>query len=118
MDEKLKMPRSAPKLSADDIALLSAWAKAGARWLDAPVKSGLRPPGKITDEDRRYWAFQPIKAPGLPAGDESNGIDRFIRARLQKEGIKPAPAADPRTLIRRLTFDLIGLPPTVQEVEE
>ena len=117
-DENLKMPRSAPKLSAADIALLTAWVKAGAPWTDAPIKMELRKPGNITDDDRRYWAFQPIKAGDLPAGAESNPIDRFILARLQKERIKPSPAADPRTLIRRLYFDVIGLPPTPEEVDE
>jgi mono/diheme cytochrome c family protein len=117
-DPNLKMPRSAPKLAADDIALLSAWVKAGAPWTDAAVKSGLRTPGKITAEDRRYWAFQPIKASELPAGDAPNPIDRFILARLLQEGIKPAPSADPRTLMRRMYFDVIGLPPTAEEVDE
>src|SRR5690348_5412950 len=95
-DPDLKMPRSAPKLSTDDIATLTAWVKAGAPWTDAPTKSGLRAPGKITDEDRRYWAFQPIKASELPPIAEINPIDRFIQARLQKEGLKPSPTADPR----------------------
>ncbi|MBI1832981.1 MAG: DUF1549 domain-containing protein, partial [Planctomycetes bacterium] len=117
-DENLKMPRSAPKLPASDIALLTAWVKAGAPWTDAPAKTGLRKPGNITDEDRRYWAFQPIKAPPIPAGDAANPIDRFIRARLKKEGIAPAPTADPRTLLRRLYFDVIGLPPTAEEVDD
>lgn len=116
-DADLKMPRSAPKLSGEDIALLTAWVKAGAPWHDSPARSGLRTPGKITDEDRRYWAFQPIRAIALPAGDDANPIDRFVRARLEPEAIKPAPAADARTLIRRVSFDLIGLPPTPEEVD-
>ncbi len=116
-DPMLKMPRSAPKLAIEDIAILTAWVKAGGAWTDAPAKSGLRAPGKITAEDRRYWAFQPLQAIDLPAGDEANPIDRFIRARLRKEGLKPSPNADPRTLIRRLSFDLIGLPPTPEETE-
>lgn len=117
VDPEMKMPRSAPKLSDDDITTLTAWVKAGAPWTDAPVKSGLRAPGKITEEDRRYWAFQPIKSPPVPEGDETNPVDRFIVARLQKEGLKLSPVADPRTLIRRVTFDLIGLPPTADEVD-
>ena len=118
-DAEMKMPRNAPKLSADDIATLTAWVKAGAPWADAAVKSGLRVPGKITDEDRRYWAFQPVKAvaPPIVEGVE-HPIDRFILTRLQKEGIRPAPTADARTLIRRLTFDLIGLPPTAEEIDD
>jgi hypothetical protein len=117
-DDDLQMPPGGKKLAAEEIALLTAWIKAGAPWTEAAVKSGLRTPGKITEADRRYWAFQPIKAMPLPAGDEVNPIDRFIVARLQKEGIKPAPMADARTLIRRLYFDVIGLPPTPEEVEQ
>ncbi|MBI3822677.1 MAG: DUF1553 domain-containing protein [Planctomycetes bacterium] len=117
-DPNLKMPRQAPKLAADDVALLTAWVKAGAPWTDAPIKMELRKPGKITDEDRRYWAFQAIKSVAVPAGTEANPIDRFIRARLKGEGIAPAPDADARTLIRRAYFDVIGLPPTAEEVDE
>jgi hypothetical protein len=116
-DENLKMPEKG-KLAAEDIALLTAWVKAGAPWTDRQLKLGLRKPGKITDEDRRYWAFQPINAGDPPAGAESNPIDRFILARLRKAGIKPSPSADPRTLIRRIYFDVIGLPPAPEEVEE
>ena len=116
-DDDLKMPEKG-KLAAEDVALLTAWVKAGAPWSDGPAKTGLRVPGKITEEDRRYWAFQPLKGGQPPAGDEVNPIDRFVIARLQKEGIKPAPPADPRTLIRRLYFDVIGLPPTPEEAEE
>ena len=118
-DDNLQMPPppNGKKLPAEDIALLTAWVKAGAPWTEAPIKAGLRRPGKITAEDRRYWAFQPIKAGELPGGNEANPIDRFILARLEKEGLKPSPSADPRTLIRRLTFDVIGLPPTPEEVD-
>src|SRR5260370_19129024 len=115
-DENLKMPEKG-KLAAEDIALLTAWVKAGAPWTDRGIKWGLRKPGKITDEDRRYWAFQPINAGAPPAGNDSNPIDRFILARLQNAGIKPGHSADPRTLIRRLYFDVIGLPPTPEVVE-
>ncbi len=118
-DADMKMPRNAPKLSAEEIAALAAWVKAGAPWTDAAVKSGLRLPGNITDEDRRYWAFQPVKAAAPPMVDGvEHPIDRFVLARLQKEGIQPAPTADARTLIRRLSFDLIGLPPTADEIDE
>jgi len=101
-DEDLQMPPSGKKLAAEDIALLSAWVKSGASWTDAPAKTGLRIPGKITDEDRRYWAFQPLQPLQPPALDEINPIDCFVRSRLQKEGLQPAPTADPRVLIRRL----------------
>src|ERR1043165_9866524 len=110
-------PPNGKKLPAEDIALLTAWVKAGAPWTEAPIKAGLRRPGKITAEDRRYGAFQPIKAGELPGGNEANPIDRFILARLEKEGLQPSPSADPRTLIRRLTVDVIGLAPMPEEVD-
>src|SRR5439155_11745435 len=81
--------------------------------------------GIITDEDRQWWAFQPIRRPDVPTlarsasegNAGSNPIDTFLLARMQIEGLPPAPQADRRTLIRRLSFDLIGLPPTPQEID-
>ncbi|MEQ2007192.1 MAG: DUF1549 and DUF1553 domain-containing protein [Limisphaerales bacterium] len=70
---------------------------------------------------RKHWAFQPLRAGQLPAVKDAawarNDVDRFILAALEAKGLKPSPAADPRTLIRRVTFDLTGLPPTPEEVE-
>ena len=70
-----------------------------------------------------HWSFQPVVRPPVPGISGSgavieNPIDAFIQARLAKEGLKPSPQADPRTLIRRVTLDLTGLPPTAQEVEQ
>src|SRR5437660_8112189 len=84
-DPELKMPRGG-KLSDADIAVLRSWIKAGAPWTEAPVKTGVRVPGQITEEDRRYWAFQPVKAVPPPEVRDpawsQNPIDRFIRQRL------------------------------------
>ncbi len=75
----------------------------------------------ITEEDRNHWAFQPIRAMAPPSViDDSkirNGVDHFILSRLEVEGLSLMPAADRRTLIRRLSFDLRGLPPTPDEVQ-
>ena len=103
---EVRMP-PAGKLPADELAALTAWAKAGAPWptTAAPVK----PKGT-------FWSFVPPKRPPLPKVKAStwgqNPIDRFILAKLEAKGLKPAPVADRRTLIRRATFDLTGLPPT------
>lgn len=73
-----------------------------------------------TGDATTHWAFQPVVRPALPAlqdRDSRNPIDRFIRARLAREGLTPAPEADRRTLLRRLKFDLLGLPPTPEEVD-
>ncbi len=65
----------------------------------------------------KHWAFIPPERPALPAGTSPNPIDRFIVARLQKEGLALSPPADRVTLLRRLSLDLIGLPPTIEEVD-
>src|SRR5262245_7705008 len=70
------------------------------------------------DGPRSWWSFQPLRRPELPAASGTpNPIDRFVQAGLDAAGLTPAPEADRRTLIRRLTFDLTGLPPTPNEVE-
>ena len=69
---------------------------------------------------KQHWAFRPVRSPQLPAVKDrawpATSVDRFILARLESKGLSPSPPADRRTLIRRATFDLIGLPPTPEEV--
>jgi hypothetical protein len=120
VDDDLKMPQGG-KLKDAEISVLRDWIKAGAPWTDAVVKSGVRVPGQITDADRQYWAFRPVKA--VPPPDikdrtwAHNPIDRFIRSSLDAVGLTPSPPADPRALVRRVSFDVTGLPPTPAEVE-
>jgi hypothetical protein len=71
---------------------------------------------ELTAKDREHWAFKKPVRPAVPAG-EANPIDAFIRERLKKAGLSPSPDADKRTLIRRVTYDLIGLPPTPAEID-
>jgi hypothetical protein len=112
----LKMPRRG-KLSPQAVADLADWVKMGLPWPQAkaagPAKNG-------EDAGQRHWAFQPVRKPALPqvrnAGWAESPIDRFILARLEAKGLTPSPPADRRTLLRRVTFDLIGLPPTPEEV--
>jgi hypothetical protein len=117
-DEDLKMPPKGKKLSSDEIEKLNHWVKMGAPWPGGKVAAKVR--GKITDEDRSWWAFQPVrKVPAPSVEDENwakNPLDKFVFARLQKEGLAPSAEADRRTLIRRVYFDLWGMPPSVQEV--
>jgi hypothetical protein len=119
-DEDLKMPPTG-KLSDEQIAALREWVRRGAPWSKSSATTA-RPPGTITDEDRRWWAFQAVKAPPVPApptaSHQSRGpIDAFILARLEPAGLHFAAPADRRTLIRRVSFDLIGLPPSPAEVD-
>jgi hypothetical protein len=120
----LEMPPDG-KLSESEIEILTTWVKIGAPW---PKEHGGAGPGlrkvrdKISAEDRQYWAFQPVRRAPLPdvANDAwSRGpIDRFLLARMQQELLTPAPEADRGTLIRRVSFDLTGLPPAPAEIAE
>ncbi|MEO8657261.1 MAG: PSD1 and planctomycete cytochrome C domain-containing protein [Bryobacteraceae bacterium] len=117
----LKMPMGA-KLTKDQIEDLTKWVKTGAFWPVA-AKTAAPASGKyvITKEQRAFWSFQPVHVSPAPATVNKkwprNEIDRFILARLEKENLAPVSAADRRTLIRRATLDLTGLPPTFEEID-
>ncbi len=117
--ESLKMPPSG-KLAESEIAVLSKWVESGAVW---PERSSLPKTNAyvITPEQRAFWSFRPVVKPALPKVRESKWaqgpIDRFILERLEKAGLRPSAPADRRTLIRRVTYDLTGLPPTAEEVQ-
>jgi hypothetical protein len=108
------MPPAGEKLTPAQIGILRAWIDQGVPW----SKGGDAASGPARP---MHWSFQPIQRPDPPRNlrEESwvrNPIDRFVLAKLEHEGIDPSPAADRRTLIRRLSFDLTGLPPTVDEI--
>lgn len=122
----LEMPPKASKLSDGEISILTDWVQAGAPWLaekQGGEAAGIkrRKPGKITDEDRKWWAFQPVAAVVPPSSNSAdfiqNDVDRFIFNRLEQEQLVPAPQASSEVLIRRVTFDLTGLPPTPEAVK-
>ena len=119
-NEDLQMPPKGKKLPDDQIALLTEWVKMGAPWPEeGGQKMTKRAKGKITDEDRQWWAFRPVaKVEPPPFEGAAHPLDRFIFHRLQAEGLQPAPPAPPEKLVRRLYFDLIGLPPTPDEVRD
>jgi len=121
VDEDLQMPPK-KKLAEEQIALLEKWVKMGAPYSDKMVAQTAPPKSrKITDEDRKWWAFQKVRAVTIPevndAGWARNPVDKFVFARLQTAGLKPAREADKRVLIRRAYFDVLGLPPTAEQVE-
>jgi mono/diheme cytochrome c family protein len=113
-DDVPVMPPKEPRLSKAEIAMLRAWIDAGAH---APADEV----AAQTATKSKHWAFQPPVHPIPPAVKGTawlrNPIDRFILARLEKEGVGPSPEAGRATLIRRLSLDLLGLPPTDAEVE-
>ena len=113
-----KMPKSG-HLQDQQIADLVKWIKDGAYWPD-PLPANARPYA-ITAKQRELWSIQPLHHPQPPAVKNTtwpvNDVDRFVLARLEKEGLQPSPVADRRILLRRVTYDLTGLPPTEEEVK-
>ncbi len=105
-DEKMPPPDSQRSLTPQQIELLRDWVESGAAW-------------------EGHWSFQPIVLPRVPSLDQEesavarshNEIDRFVRERLVREGLTPAPIAAKERLIRRVTLDLTGLPPTLNEID-
>jgi mono/diheme cytochrome c family protein len=108
-----RMPMGAKPLDPGEIDRIKAWIDQGAQW----------PDDRTTDSAaiKKHWAFVPPQRPALPkvkaARWPANAIDRFVLARLEQEGLAPSPEADKTTLLRRLSLDLIGLPPTPGEVD-
>src|SRR4030095_5485084 len=86
----------------------------------APGSNAAERKGIDVEEGQKFWSFRPIRNPPLPPVRQDDWpispIDRFILAKLEEQGLKPAPPADKRTWIRRVTFDLIGLPPTPEGI--
>jgi mono/diheme cytochrome c family protein len=116
-----EMPPGDKKLSADQIEAIAAWIDAGAK--TARVEPESLPTGDvITDEERSHWSFQPIHRPPLPRvahGERiASPIDAFLLERLEANGLSFGPEADRATLIRRVSFDLTGLPPSPEAFAE
>src|SRR5258706_8905538 len=119
-DEELQMPPH-HKLTPEQIADLERWVRLGVPDSRAAAAGGLPQYGIDIAQGRKFWSFQPIKNPRPPAIQNknwaNNPIDNFILAKLEEKALPPAGDATKRTLIRRATFDLIGLPPSPTDVE-
>ncbi len=120
LEEELAMPPKKPQLPADAIAALEEWIALGAAY-DQPLldkSKAKKAPMQVTDEDRHYWAYAPLMATAPPPAQNSasSKIDRYLAARHREHGLTVAGPLDPRKLIRRAYFDLIGLPPTPDEI--
>jgi len=107
-----QMPPDDQPLSAEQTELLRRWIDAGADWPDSATR----------EKQNEHWAYQPLSQNQPPVAIEDdwsiNGIDRFVWKKLQDEGLSPSPSADRTTLIRRLSLDLLGLLPTIEEVDQ
>ncbi len=114
-DKDERMPPKGERLSDAEIATLTAWIDQGAVWPDGVDLV------KLADK-RDHWSFKPLADPAPPETKDQawprNGVDRFILARLEAAGLQPAPEADRVTWLRRVSFDLTGLPPTPEQVAD
>ncbi|MGE5192398.1 MAG: DUF1549 domain-containing protein, partial [Deltaproteobacteria bacterium] len=117
VDKKEVMPPEGKPLRPEEVGLLRAWIDQGAQWPDGADVLDPR-----TEAARRHWAFQPLHPVAEPPVRDAQWartpIDRFILARLESAGLRPQGRANFRQLIRRVAFDLVGLPPTPDEVRE
>jgi mono/diheme cytochrome c family protein len=114
-----EMPPGKKKLSKEHIDLLGRWIAAGARTA-RPEPETLTRGVQFTPEERAFWSFQPVRRPAVPAvppGLVRTPVDAFLLAKLREKGLAFAEEADKRTLIRRACFDLLGLPPSPEEVD-
>ena len=123
LEKDVVMPPAGEKLAAKEIGLLRAWIDQGAEWAleEAEVNEGA--PAVVSAKPKTtHWSFQPVARSAPPSVNHhtwaKNRIDRFVLARLEKDGIEPARRAIKRTLLRRVSLDLTGLPPTPAEVVE
>lgn len=115
--EKMKMPPGG-KLTDEQIAVLTRWVERGAPWPGGETIATVRPRGQITAADRKFWAFQPLNVTPPPANRETaHPIDRFLLRPLHAAGLKFAPVAERAALLRRVTFDMHGLPPSPEEID-
>ena len=113
------MPKDKPKLPAEAIAKLTSWINDGAPYAE-PLIAGRKPkrdPSKVTDEDRQWWSFLPLKkAKALSAMQGASKIDEMLLAKAKPKGFTFSAPADPATLVRRMYLDLTGIPPTPEEL--
>jgi len=122
--ESYEMPPKG-KMAQEDIDTLTRWVEMGLPWTpgEAPHEpaEAEEDHSVITEEERSFWSFQPVRRPDVPSVRDSRwvttAIDAFILARLEENDLAPAPPAEKAALLRRATYDLIGLPPTPEEVD-
>src|SRR4051812_9698093 len=118
-DPDLQMPPKKKKLSDEKIAYLVEWIKMGAPDPRVPAVTASR--SGIYEKASKHWAFQKVQKPEVPAVKNTrwvqSPVDAFVLAKLEAKNMRPSALADKRTFIRRATFDLTGLPPTLEEVE-
>ena len=116
----IKMPKKRTRLTAEEVDAMAQWIRDGAVW-PAPTPGATNVVEQRIAENRAFWSFRPLELPAVPTiADDAwprTDIDRFVLARLETEGLRPVAKADRRTWLRRVTYDLTGLPPTPAETK-
>lgn len=115
-----EMPKKKPRLPEADIQKIAAWIDAGAPTA-RPEPEELGDGYFFTEEDRAWWSFQPIERPAVPTVKDpaaKNAVDAFLAAKMSEKGLEFSPQADASRLIRRLSFDLTGLPPVPERIDK
>jgi hypothetical protein len=119
-DADERMPAKSEPLSPAQIDLLRRWIDSGANWGPNTAGTVERSELVVTDEDRKHWSYGPVGRPIRPGVNDNgwgrNPIDRFIWANLEQNKLRPTAQAEPRKLVRRIYFDLLGLPPTPEQI--
>ena len=109
---ELKMPEKGTPLTAEEVGILRAWIDQGADWPEGATVPAAKPVDPLD-----WWSLQALSRPPVPENaNASHPIDRFLQKTLAEKGLRPAPEADRRTLLRRLSFDLTGLPPSPEDM--
>jgi mono/diheme cytochrome c family protein len=118
--DDLKMPPKG-KLTQAQIDTLTRWVKAGVPWSEGAAIASRPVPPPVDEAARRFWSFRPVVRPPVPAVRivrwVQTPVDAFLLAKLEAAGLQPAPPAEKTALLRRVSYDLIGLPPTPEEVD-
>lgn len=114
------MPPDGPRMTSHEIEVLKRWIESGADWpASSHPKITAAAEMVVTEEDRQFWSFRPLSQKAPPAGDDEwirNDVDRFVLQRLHDNQLQPNSVAAPAELLRRLSFDVVGLPPNESEV--
>lgn len=119
--EGYEMPPTG-QMSPQQIGILTKWVEKGLPWpkdlheIEFEVEPG---PPEVNEETKQFWSFQPVQpvTPPTPTNGDQNPIDAFVRAKLSEKGLQRSPPAEPRELVRRMYYDLLGLPPNPQDIE-
>ncbi len=121
LDHEDRMPLDEDPLPADQIALIQRWIDEGAAWPESPAAGTTQAASAGHQDEAKHWAYVSPKRPPLPPVQDTKWprtpIDRFILARLEREGLHPSHEASKEALLRRVTLDLTGLPPTLDEID-